>query len=376
MMKLYEYQAKEIFRGAGIPVPEGHVVRSPQEVDEVAKAFELPAILKAQVLAGKRGKAGLIRKQDDWGQIRETVGAWVGKEFSNEVIQSVLIEKPLDIAKELYLSVTVDPASGSPLLMACGEGGVEIEELSASRPEAIVSERINIFRGLRPYQIRGVVDGIGLKGDAAKAGSRVLSAVYELFRTRDAELVEINPLVIDREDRLWAADGKFRIDDNALFRQKEFSKGKEQFEDELEYEAFQSGLSYVKLDGNIGVICTGAGLTMTLLDLINMTGGKPANFMEFGGATYKNAAKALRIALKNPKVKVLLIVTFGLVARADVIAEGIVQAIQELKPTLPIITAVRGTGEERARELIQGIGIETYDDTEGAVIKAVQVAEA
>ncbi len=375
-MKLYEYQAKEIFRNAGIPVPEGHLVRSPQEVDELAKAFELPAMLKAQVLAGKRGKAGLIKKQEDWGQIRDMVREWLGKEFGGEKIQSVLVERSLDIARELYLSVTVDPASGSPFIMACGDGGMEIEELSASRPEAIVSERINVFRGLRPYQVRAIVEEMGLKGDAAKAGSRVLFAVYELFRTHDAELVEINPLVIDNKGHLWAADAKFRIDDNALFRQKEFSKGEEQFADELEYEAYQSGLSYVKLDGNIGVLCTGAGLTMTLLDLINMAGGKPANFLEFGGATYKNAATALRIALKNPKVKVLLIVTFGLVARADVIAEGIVQAIQDLKPTLPIITAVRGTGEDRARELIKGIGIETFDDTEGAVRKAVQMAEA
>ena len=205
---------------------------------------------------------------------------------------------------------------------------------------------------------------MGLKGDAAKTGTRVLSAMYDLFRSHDAELVEINPLIVDTEGRLWAADAKFRIDDNALFRQKGFSKERGQFEDDLEYEAYQNGLSYVKLDGNIGVLCTGAGLTMTLLDLINMAGGRPANFLEFGGATYKNAATALRIALKNPKVKVLLIVTFGLVARADVIAEGIVKAIQELNPTLPIITAVRGTGEEKARELINSIGIETHDDTE------------
>jgi succinyl-CoA synthetase beta subunit len=375
-MKLYEYQGKELFRSKGIPVPEGEVIRSLEDVDVLGDKIDLPVMLKAQVLAGKRGKGGLIQKIVDRSQMRTTVRDWLGREFGGEKIQSVLAEKPLDIARELYVAVTVDPASGSPLVMACGEGGMEIEELSATRPDAVVSERINIFRGLRAYQARNVVEGLGVKGDGAKTASRILFAMYDLFRSYDAELVEINPLAVDRAGNLWAADSKFRVDDNALFRRKEYSKGREQFEDELEYEAYQAGLSYVKLDGNIGVLCTGAGLTMTLLDLINMNGGSPANFLEFGGATYKNAATALRIALKNPQVKVLLIVTFGLVARADVIAEGVVNAIREMKPTLPIVTAVRGTGEEQARELIKGIGIETYDDTEEAVVQAVQLAEA
>jgi succinyl-CoA synthetase beta subunit len=375
-MKLYEYQAKEILSSAGIPVPRGHLVHSPQEVDEVAREFHLPAMLKAQVLAGKRGKAGLIRRKTDWTQIRDTVREWVGKGFGGETIQSVLLEKPLNIARELYVAVTIDPVSGSPFMMGCAEGGMEIEDLSTARPEAILSERIHVFRGLRSYQARAIVEHLAIKGDTAKGATRVLSTMYDLFRSHDAELVEINPLIVDTEGRLWAADAKLRIDDNALFRQKGFSKGRDQFEDDLEYEAYQNGLSYVKLDGNIGVLCTGAGLTMTLLDLIHMAGGRPANFLEFGGATYKNAATALRIALKNPTVKVLLIVTFGLVARADVIAEGIVKAIQDLNPTLPIITAVRGTGEEKARELIRGIGIDTCDDTEEAVRKAVQMAEA
>jgi succinyl-CoA synthetase beta subunit len=188
--------------------------------------------------------------------------------------------------------------------------------------------------------------------------------------------VEVNPLVVEATGTLVAADAKFRIDDNALFRQKSFSRGREQFEDDLEFEAAENQLSYVRLDGNIGVLCTGAGLTMTTLDLVKMNGGRAANFMEFGGATYTRAATALRIALKNPQVKVLLIVTFGLVARADVIAEGLVKAIQEIKPTLPIITAVRGTGEEKAREIMRTLGIPTYDETEEAVRKAVQLAEA
>jgi len=374
-MKLYEYQGKEIFHNAGIPVPAGLVVHSSKEVDERPETFKLPVMLKAQVLAGKRGKAGLIRKHDDWGQIRETVDEWIGKEFSRQRINAVLIEEPLNIARELYVAVTVDAASGCPLVMACAEGGMDVEELSAANPEAIITERVNIFRGFMPHQVREMITEMGLTGDTAKAAAKILSAIYRLFRSYDAELVEINPLVIDDRGDLWAADAKVRIDDNALFRHKEFKKGREQFDDDIEYEAYLNGLSYVGLDGNIGVICTGAGLTMTTLDLIKLNGGKPANFLDFGGANYKNAANALRTALAIPGLKVLLLVTFGLFARADTIAEGLVPAIKELKPKVPIIMAVRGTGEEKAREMIGGIGIETYSDTEGAVRKAVEIAE-
>lgn len=374
-MKLHEYQAKEIFRAAGIPTPEGRVVQDVAEVPAALDILGLPVMAKSQVFAGRRGKAGLIRQCVSALEAQAAIKEWIGSTHGGERIASVLLERPLDIAREIYLSVTIDPALGCPVVIACGEGGMEIEELSAARPEAVIKEPINIFRGLRSYQIRDIVTALGLNGDAAKAGSQILVTLYRLFRTHDAELVEINPLVVEATGTIVAADAKFRIDDNALFRQKGFSRGRDQFEDDLEFEAAENRLSYVRLDGNIGVLCTGAGLTMTTLDLVKMNGGRPANFMEFGGATYTRAATALRIALKNPQVQVLLIVTFGLVARADVIAEGLVKAIQEIKPTLPIITAVRGTGEERARELIRSLGIPTYDDTEEAVRKAVQLAE-
>lgn len=373
-MKLYEYQGKEVFRKAGIPVPGGVLVSSPEELEGAAGSIQFPVVAKAQVLAGKRGKAGLIRWCYTLAQAEDALKEWIGKKHGGESVRSVLLERPLDITKEMYLSVTIDAAGGYPVVVACGEGGMEIEEISSAKPEAVVREPVNIFRGLRSYQIRDTVSAMGLSGDQAKAVSSILAESYKLFRSMDAELVEINPLVVDKNGSVVAADAKIRIDDNALYRHKEFTRGREQFEDDLEFEAAENRLSYVKLNGNIGVLCTGAGLTMTTLDLINMYGGKPANFMEFGGATYTRSATALRIALKNPQVKVLLIVTFGLVARADVIAEGLVKAIQELKPQMPIITAVRGTGEEKARELIKSIGIPTYDDTEEAVRKAVELA--
>jgi succinyl-CoA synthetase beta subunit len=374
-MKLYEYQGKELFQKAGIPVPNGRTVHSPEDVDKVSGELTLPIMAKAQVLAGKRGKAGLIQKLDSWDQVKTKVGEWIGLKHGGEKITSVLLEQPVNIVQEIYLAIIIDPTNACPLIMACGEGGMDIEELSAERPEAIVTERVDVFKGLRPFQIRNVVMGIGLRGDVAKAASKVLAGVYKLFMDYDAELVEINPLVVDDQGAVLAADSKFRIDDNAMFRHKEFERGREQFDDDLEYQAHLEGQSYVKLDGDIGLICTGAGLTMTTLDLVKLNGGEPANFLDFGGANYKNAANAIKTCLANPNVKVLLMVTFGLFARADTIAEGVVQAIEELKPKTPIVMAVRGTGEERARELIGQLGIETYPDTESAVQRAVELAK-
>jgi succinyl-CoA synthetase beta subunit len=375
-MKLYEYQGKELFRNAGIPVPRGRVVRGGLELDDTAKEFSLPVMVKAQLLSGKRGKAGLIKKIDRVEQLREIGDNWFGRKFNGSTIDTLLIEEVLNIDRELYLSVTIDSAAALPVIIACAQGGMNIEELSAQNPGAVSQTHVNIFRGIQPFQIRNIVRGLALDGPAAKAGAKLLTNLYQLFRQYDAELVEINPLVIDHQGNLWAADSKISIDDSALYRHKEFSKQIDHFTDVIEYQAYQDRLSYVTLDGNIGVIATGAGLTMTTLDLVNLNGGQPANFMDFGGDNYKNAANAIRTVLKNPKVEVLLLVTFGLFARADTIAEGVVQAVEEIKPTVPIVMAVRGTGEERAREMIKGIGIETYNDTEGAVKRAIQMLEA
>jgi succinyl-CoA synthetase beta subunit len=375
-MKLYEHQAKEIFRGAGIPVPESHLIHDIRESGSRSIPLPFPVMAKAQVLAGKRGKAGFVRKIDDEDSLRQLSNDWHGKELNGEPVESVLLEETLDIERELYVSVSVDAAAACPVIVASGEGGMDIETLAVEKPDAVIKRPLNIFRGPQPFEIRNIIAGMGLGGARGKVCAQIVRALYGLFRAYDAELVEINPLVIDQEGKLWAADGKMSIDDAALSRHKEFSKGLNQFGDELEYEAYCKGLSYVKLDGNIGVICTGAGLTMTTLDLIKLNGGKPANFLDFGGANYKNAANALHVVLENRNVKALLLVTFGLFARADTIAEGVVQAVKELRPKVPIIMAVRGTGEDRAREMIKEIGIETFNETEGAVKKVIEIVEA
>lgn len=374
-MKLYEYEGKELLARHGIPVPQGLVAGSLEEVEEAARKIGGPVVLKSQILQGGRGKAGGIKFATSPETARQMAGEILGQQLKSEKVSKVLVEQKLDIAQEFYLSITIDAVQGSPLIMASAAGGMDIEEVAKESPEKIIMETIPIFLGLMPFQARRVAYNLGLDGKQVNAAVDIMLKLYQVFRKYDAELVEINPLVVTSTGELVAADAKVIIYDNALFRQKEFVKGPERFEDEREYRASQYGLGYVKLDGNIGILCTGAGLTMTVLDLINYYGGKPANFLEFGGATYKNSYYALELVLTDPDVKVVLINTFGLVARADVISQGLAQAIQELKPPVPIVASIRGTGEEEARRILQEqTNIKLYPNVEEAVRAAVEIA--
>lgn len=375
-MRLYEYEAKRIFREKGIPVPKGVVIQEVDQMDEVFRSVSLPVVLKAQVLLGGRGKAGLIGSAGSLPEARKLASTLLRRQARGLKIERLLVEERLAISRELYLSISIDPVASAPVVLACPEGGMEIEEIAGQWPEKITQERMDIFRGLEAFQTRNIARGIGLMGSQAQAMAEIISTLYHVFQGYDAELAEINPLVITEQGDLMAADAKLIIDDNSLFRHQEFARGRDQFEDDLEYEAFRTGLSYIKFDGNIGILCAGAGLTMTTLDLVELFGGKPANFMEFGGANYRNASKALAITLKNPQVKVILILTFGLIARADVIAQGLAQAITDSRPALPIVAAVRGTGEEEVEKVFAPLGIESYTSSEGAVRRAVELASA
>lgn len=370
-MKLFEYQAKELFKNAGIPVPKGYVISSSDELAGVLEAGSLPCVVKAQVLSGGRGKAGLIR----FPRKAEEVGREVDVLFNmSPRIPKILLEETLDIKQEIYLSITIDPELASPLIMACPEGGMDIEEISRRFPEKIIREPVDVWRGLGGYQARDVMYKLGLGKETARSGARILSNIYRLFREYDAELVEVNPLVITKDNEIVAADAKFHIDDNALFRQKLFVRSRDHFDHDIEYHAYKKGLNYIHLDGNIGVMSAGAGLTMTVLDLIVQFGGSAANFLEFGGALYERAREAMKITLSNPSVKVILITTFGLIARADVIAEGISKALKEFEPKIPIVAAVRGTGEEKAMRILRKAGLKPYNDLEEAVKEAVRIA--
>ena len=371
-MKLFEYQAKELFQQVGIPIPEGKLVSSVPELDWVVEEVGLPCAIKAQVLQGGRGKAGLIQLASTGDEVR-TKSEQILEKLEDG--HGLLVEQALDIDKELYLSITPEPVSGSALVMASAEGGVEIEEVARNTPEKIIKERVDISEGLLPFQARNVMFELDVDKDGAKQGSAMLLSLYNLFQRYDAELVEINPLVITEEGDLIAADGKITIDDDALPRQERFSLSRDYFESDVAYEASLEGIPYLKFHGDIGLLCAGAGLTNVVYDLINYGGGSVDSYVEFGGPNYRKAAKALELMMKtNPKV--VLVVTFGTIARADVIAEDLVEAIKRLEPNFPIVTAIRGTGEEKVRDLLGEVGLEPLEDTEEAVEKAIELAES
>ncbi len=365
-MKLFEYQAKEIFKAAGIAIPEGKLIAG----EEAAGDIRLPCVIKAQVMQGGRGKAGLIKFADSADEARKMLGILRSAPAN---VKKILIEEKLNIKREIYLAITIDPLNCTALIMASSEGGMDIEELAKTMPEKIIREKVAAFRELQPYQVRNVMFGLGLQGDVFKQGCSTLMKMFAAFRKYDAELVEINPLVVTQEGNVVAADGKFIIDDNAAFRQQSYPLTRDQFDGVIEFEAAREGIPYLQFDGDIGLMCAGAGLTNAIYDLVNYFGGKVANYLEFGGPNYRRAVEAMEFTLRN-QPKVILIVTFGTIARADIMAQGIVDAVKKLKPEIPIVTAIRGTGEDEAGKILRKIGFENLSDTEEAVKKAVALA--
>lgn len=374
-MKLFEYEAKGVFQEYGVPVPRGEVCETPEGAAEIANKLGSPVVVKSQVLVGGRGKAGGILLAGDPAAAREAAGRLLAMTIAGEPVRRVLVEERLAIAKEFYLSLVIDPGLVAPVLMASGAGGVDIEEVAAKTPHLVFTQPVDIGRGLQAFQAWNVLADAGMPPGAMRAAVALVTGMYHLFRQRDAELVEINPLVLTEDGRVVAADAKLIINDNALFRQAWVPRTRDHFDNDLEYEASQHGLNYVKLSGNIGLLCTGAGLSMATLDLVSREGARAANFLESGGANYRNAYHGLRLVLNDPDVKVLLINTFGLVSRADVICRGLADALKELGTTKPIVAAIRGTGEETARRIfLEELGITSCPDTGAAVRKAVEIA--
>ena len=281
----------------------------------------------------------------------------------------------MDIARELYLSITVDPEAATALVLACAEGGVDIEELARTAPEKMVREKVDIDVGLLPFQARNIACSLGLGQALSTSFAALLSGLWKTFRDRDAELVEINPLFVTKSGKLVAGDGKLVIDDNSAFRQGGAEPSREYFDSDVAYEAALEGIPYLQFDGDISLMCAGAGLTTVVYDLVNYEGGSVANYLEFGGPNYRKAVRAMELCLVNDP-KVILIVTFGTIARADIMADGIAEAIAKLKPRCPIVACIRGTGEEKAMETLKTAGLEPLFDTEEAVRKAVALAKA
>jgi succinyl-CoA synthetase beta subunit len=330
----------------------------------------MPCAIKAQVLKGARGKEGLIQFA------ATTEEARIKSEQILDSLgdgRSLLVEQALDIDREIYLSISAEPVSGSAVVMVSAEGGVEIEEVARTMPDKILREHIDLSEGLLPFQARNIMFGLGLDREGVKVGSALLLSLYDLFREYDAELVEVNPLALVEDGALVAADAKITIDDGSLYRQSRFPLSRDYFESDVAYDAAEEGIPYLEFDGDIGLMCAGSGLTNVIYDLVNQGGGSVASYIEFGGPNYRKAAKAMELMIRT-KPKVVLIVTFGTIARADVITEDLADAIQRLEPDFPIVTAIRGTGEEKTRELLRGVGLEPLTDTEEAVERAIELA--
>jgi len=370
-MKLYEYQAKTVFNEAGIKTPNSILIDQEGQLDEALANIGFPCVLKSQVLSGGRGKAGLI----SFVKTNELAKSEAHRLFTHELnIKKLLVEEAVDIKKEIYVSITVDPYLATGLLIVSAEGGIDIETLAVTQPDKIIKEPIDLRYGLMPFQASQIAYSLGFSKAVTKQLIKLFLRLFEVFVKYDAELVEINPLFITNNDELIAGDGKLMIDDNSMFRQTRFEQVQSDYKTEAEFDANQEGIPFIQFDGDIGLMCAGAGLTTTVYDLIHYEGGTIANYLEFGGPNYKKAVKAMEICLKVPS-KVILIVTFGTIARADVMAEGIVDAINRLKPDRPIVTCIRGTNEIEAVKILKEAGLEPIFDTEEAVRKAVLLAK-
>lgn len=370
-MKLFEYQAKEVFKACGIPVPKSLLVEDLEELDTALDTIGLPCALKSQVLRGGRGKAGLIPLVKTTGQAVSEAERLFESEHK---VKKILVEEMINIEQELYLSVTIDAEKATALVIACSEGGVDIETLAKESPEKIIFEEVDILLGIQPYQCRNIAYQLVQDPSLVKQLSKMVFNLYQVFIKYDAELVEINPVFITKEGFVIAGDGKLSIDDNSMHRQKTYEMTRDYFDSDMDYEAALEGIPYIQFDGDISLMCAGAGLTTTVYDLINYAGGHVANYLEFGGPNYRKAEQAMRLCLKNDS-SVILVVTFGTIARADVMADGIVAAIKKLQPDRPIVTCIRGTNEIEATKTLKAAGLECLTDTEEAVARAVAIAE-
>jgi succinyl-CoA synthetase beta subunit len=382
-VNLHEYQSKQRFGRFGIPVPTGKVATTPTEAYEAARELGGTVVVKAQVLAGGRGKAGGVKLARTPEEAEQVANQILGMQIKGLTVRKVLVDPASNIGTEIYLGVTNDRAAGRPLMMASSEGGVEIEQVAHDNPEAIIREHIDPFLGLRDYQARNLASGINLPREHWKAFTKIAHSLYNAYMASDATLAEINPLVITKENQLIALDGKMSIDDNALFRQTELAEMRDiDAEPKEVIQARAAGLSYVKLDGQIGCMVNGAGLAMTTMDMTKLYGGEnigPANFLDIGGgAQADKVAAALRIILSDKNVKSILFNIFGGITRCDEVARGILQALGEVPSQLPMIVRLNGTNAEEGRAIIQNANIANlyYADTlTEAAQKAVAAAK-
>lgn len=375
-MNLHEYQSKQIFARYGIPVPRGRIAVNSDEAKQIAEELGGRVVVKSQVLVGGRGKAGGIRLAKSADEAQELATRILGMEIKGLPVRRVLVDEAVSIEKEIYLGITNDRASRKPVIIASAEGGVDIEEVAARTPERIVRLHIDPLLGLREYQARDVAVAIDLPKEYWRQFMAVADGLWRVFVENDATLVEINPLVITKEKRLVALDGKMVIDDNALFRRPDIAEKRDlDVEAPEEISARKYGLSYIKLDGQIGCMVNGAGLAMATMDIIKLYGGQPANFLDIGGgAGAEKVAAAFRIILSDPNVCAVLINIFGGITRGDEVARGILAAIAEVKPKVPMIVRLVGTNAEEGRRLLADANMITAETLAEAAEKSVAAA--
>ena len=373
-MKIHEYQAKDILARYGIPIQPGRVAFAPEEAEEIAREIGGPVVIKAQVYVGGRGKAGGIQFGDTPEEARAAAAKVLGMDIKGLTVEKVLVVSKLDIKEEYYLGIILDRKSQAPVVMVSKAGGIDIEEVAATTPEKIIKQPIDMRWGLRPFEARDILARAGLPHQVIAKGGSILTALAKAFIESDASLAEINPLALTADGQVQAADAKILIDDNGLFRQKEYAYWAETEESNpLEFEAKQEGLTYVKLDGDIGIIGNGAGLVMTTLDMVARVGGKPANFLDIGGgAKAEIMRKALTFVARDPQVKGILVNIFGGITRGEEVAKGVIMAQVDLPKGMPIVVRLSGTGAEEGKELLkQHAGLDWGKDMREAAQKIV-----
>jgi succinyl-CoA synthetase beta subunit len=375
-LKLHEYQSKRIFAQYGVPIPQGDVATTPEQARRIAARLGKRVVVKSQVLVGGRGKAGGIRLAGDPDEAEEIADQILGMRIKDLTVKKVLVDEAADIGKEIYLGIVIDRARCRPVMMASAEGGVEIEEVARVTPERIVKITIDPFLGLQSFQGRELAFGIGLSKDLVRDFVKIAQGLYDAFVGCDASLAEINPLVITGEGKLLAVDGKMLLDDNALFRHFELAEMRDADEETPEeQEARRHGLSYVKLDGEIGCMVNGAGLAMATMDITKLYGGEPANFLDIGGgAQADKVAAALRIILSDSNVKAVLFNIFGGITRCDEVASGILEALREVPTNIPMVARLVGTNEEKGRQILAEAQMATAATLAEAAQKAVAAA--
>jgi succinyl-CoA synthetase beta subunit len=387
-VKIHEYQGKAVLAGFGVPVPKGTVAYTAAEAVAAGRELGFPVVVKAQIHAGGRGKGGGVKLARSAEECESLAKAMLGMKLvthqtgpEGRVVRRLLVEQGMDLAgsKEMYLAIVVDRATGSPVFMASAQGGMDIEEVAAKDPKAILKEVINPAAGFQPFQARKLAFGLGLPAAILPKAVTFMQALYKAFEGSDASLLEINPFLLTRAGELYALDAKIQVDDNALYRHADLRELRDfDEEDPLEVEASKFSLNYIKLEGgNVGCMVNGAGLAMATMDIIKLAGGSPANFLDVGGgANAEQIRNAFRILMADKEVKAVLINIFGGILRCDVLAEGVIAAVRDLSVKVPVVVRMKGNNEDKGQKMLQesGLNFDTADDMTTAAAKVVAAA--